>query len=55
LVNALGATVWIRKITDTEDENLLTINDLQALPMGLYALQVFVPNGQIYTYKLLKQ
>jgi len=55
LVNALGATVWILKITDTEDENLLTINDLQALPMGLYALRVFVPNGQIYTYKLLKQ
>ncbi|MFZ4635130.1 MAG: T9SS type A sorting domain-containing protein [Saprospiraceae bacterium] len=55
LVNALGATVWIRKITDTEDENVLTINDLQALPLGIYALRVLVPNGQIYTYKLLKQ
>jgi hypothetical protein len=55
LVNALGATVWIRKVAVTEDENILTINDLQALPVGLYALRVFAPNGQMYTYKTLKQ
>ena len=55
LVNALGVTVWIRKVAVTEGENVLTINDLEPLPVGIYALRVLVPDGQIYTYKMLKQ
>jgi|GEM_PF-1011790 len=55
LVNALGVTVWIRKVAVTEGENVLAINDLETLPVGIYALRVLVPDGQIYTYKMLKQ
>jgi len=55
LMNALGVTIWQRKITITEGQNLLSINDLQTLPSGIYVLCVLAANGQIYTYKMQKQ
>jgi hypothetical protein len=54
LLNALGATVWQRKITSTEGQNVITINDLQTLPSGIYFLCIRAADGQIYTYKMQK-
>lgn len=55
LVNALGATVWQRKVTITEGQNMLSINDLQHLPAGIYVLRVQASNGKVYSFKMLKQ
>jgi len=55
LVNALGITVWQRKATITEGQNVLTINDLQTLPTGIYVLHILAADNKIYTYKMQKQ
>lgn len=55
LVNALGVIVWQRKVTITEGQNILTINDLQTLPIGIYVLHILSADNKIYVYKMQKQ
>lgn len=55
LVNALGISVWQRKITITKGQNIITINALQNLSAGLYVLRILAADGQVYSYKMQKQ
>lgn len=55
LVNSLGTIVWQQKTSLFEGQNMISINDLQMLPTGIYVLQVFTDKGQAYWYKMQKQ
>ncbi len=55
LVNTIGITIYLRKVTITEGQNVIVIDDLQALPAGIYILQIFATNDNIYTLKMQKQ
>jgi hypothetical protein len=55
LVNTFGAIVWQQKTPTMEGQNVISINDLQTLPAGMYVLRILVGDGQIYNYKMQKQ